>query len=154
MAVCNNCGAELKNGAKFCENCGAPAEAVQEPVREYVEEQTVEYYTEAPVANTPEQDSMAKSAMIMAIVGLALSELGLPGIIVSAIAKGKVKKATAAGATGGKLKAARILSTIGLILSIVMTIVWLLYIVIIGAAVAYGINEGGFESLESSLNSF
>lgn len=154
MGFCSNCGSELKDGAKFCENCGAPVEIAQEPVREFVEEQTVEYYTEAPVVNTPEQESMTKSALIMSIVGLALSELGIPGIIISAIAKSKVKKATAAGAIGGKLKAARILSTIGMILSIVMTIVWLLYIVVIGAAVAYSINEGGFDTIESTFNSF
>ena len=92
--------------------------------------------------------------MIMSIVGLALAEFGIPGIILCAIAKGKVKKATAAGATGGKLKVARILSTIGMILSIVMTIFWLIYIVAIGAAVVYGINEGGFDSIESTFNSF
>ena len=153
MGYCNNCGNELKDGAKFCEHCGAPVDVAKEPVSEYAE-QTVEYYTEAPVVNTPEQDAMAKSAMIMSIVGLALSELGIPGIIISAIAKGKVKKATAAGATGGKLKVARILSTIGIILSIVMTIFWIFYIVAIGAAVAYGINEGGFDSIESAFDSF
>lgn len=149
MANCNNCGSEVQDNAKFCENCGAPVETAQE----YVEEQAVNYYEEAPVGNTAEQESLAKSALVTSIIGLALSELGIPGIIVSAIAKGKVKKAVAAGATGGKLKAARILSKLGLIFSILMTIFWIIYIVAIGAAVVYGINEGGFQEIENALSS-
>lgn len=153
MAFCSNCGSEIKEGAKFCENCGAPVEnAAEQPIREIVYEQTAA----APVVNTPEQESMAKSALTWSIVGLVLAEFGLPGIIVSAIAKGKVKKATAAGTIGGKLKAARILSNIGLALSIVMTIIWAIYTIVIAGVVIYGISEGSFENigeLENALNS-
>ena len=31
MAFCNNCGSQLKPGAKFCENCGALAEEEKTP---------------------------------------------------------------------------------------------------------------------------
>ncbi len=140
MAFCKNCGSELQQGAKFCENCGAPVEEAN--VQQAVEQPV---YTEAQPVNTPEQEGLAKSALILSIVGLVLAELGLPGIIVSAIAKGKVKKATEAGAIGGKLKAARILSKIGLILSIVMTVFWVVYIVAIGGVMAYGISNGAFD---------
>ncbi|GEM_PF-2906218 len=147
MAVCQNCGTELQDGAKFCENCGARVEVAAPVAAQPV-------YTEpVKVGNTPEQESLCKSALVLSIVGAALSELGLPGIIVSAIAKGKVKKATQAGAVGGKLKAARIISNIGLALSIVMTIFWAIYIFLIGGLIVYGISQGGFDELEYSLNS-
>ena len=32
MANCKNCGQQLRDGAKFCENCGAKAEAA--PVKQ------------------------------------------------------------------------------------------------------------------------
>ena len=79
--------------------------------------------------NTTEQEALAKGAMTTSIVGLVLSELGIPGWIVSAIAKKKVKAATEAGVTGGKLKTANILSKIGLPVSIVMTIFWVIYVI-------------------------
>ena len=147
MAVCVNCGAELQEGAKFCENCGARVEAAP------VAAQPV--YTEpVKVGNTPEQESLCKSALTLSIVGAALAELGLPGIIVSAIAKGKVKKATQGGAVGGKLKAARIISNIGLALSIVMTIFWAIYIFLIGGLMVWGISQGGFDDLAYEFDSF
>ena len=31
MATCTHCGAELKPGTKFCENCGAQVSAPQPP---------------------------------------------------------------------------------------------------------------------------
>ena len=155
MAFCPNCGAELRDGVKFCENCGAPVVAAETVVEQAVTEQPVyEQPVSEPVVvgNNPEQNSAAKSALILSIVGLVLAELGIPGIILSAIAKGKVKKAIALGATGAKVKVAKILSTIGLIVSILMTIFWFLYMIIIVGAVAYGASNGGFEEIESILN--
>ena len=105
MKYCSNCGYELKESAKFCENCGAPVEEIPEETGSLVREEPVETYAPVTPLNTPEQESLAKSALIFSIIGLVLAEFGIPGIILSAIAKGKVKKATAAGAIGGKLKA-------------------------------------------------
>ena len=48
-------------------------------------------YTEAPVQESPAKTADAKGAMIMSIIALVLSEFGLPGIILSAIASNKVK---------------------------------------------------------------
>ena len=84
--------------------------------------------------NNVEQEALAKSAMTTSIVGLVLSELGIPGWIVSAIARKKVKAATEAGVAGGKLKTANILSKIGLPVSIVMTIFWVIYVIIMVVA--------------------
>ncbi len=147
MAVCQNCGAELQQGAKFCENCGARVEIVAPVVSEPV------YTAPVKARNTPEQESLCKSALVMSIVGAVLSETGIPGIIVSAIAKGKVKKAMKSGAVGGKLKAARIVSNIGLALSIVMTIFWLFYLLVIGSAIFFAVNEGAFDELAYEFGS-
>ena len=80
--------------------------------------------------NTQEQQGLVKSSLIMSIVGLVLSETGVPGWIVSAIAKKKVKAAQSAGATGGQLKTADILSKIGLPVSIVVTVIYVLSFII------------------------
>ena len=135
MAYCTHCGNELKEGARFCEACGYEVQThAPVPVRQ---NRPIER-----VGNTPEQEEQAKSALIWSIVGAALSELGLPGWIVSAVAKGKVKRAMRAGTTGGKLKAARIVSNVGLGISIAMTIFWALYICLIVGIVVFAAQNG------------
>lgn len=154
MAFCSNCGSELRPGAKFCENCGAPAEVIAAPAEQVVYEQD-RTVNETVVVDNGEQNSLSKSALIWSIVGLALSELGVPGIIVSAIAKGKVKKAAAAGATGGKIKTARILSKIGMIVSIVMTVFWFIYAIVMGVAIVYAIKDSnGLEEIGRAFRAF
>ncbi|MBR0425622.1 MAG: zinc ribbon domain-containing protein [Clostridia bacterium] len=157
MATCKNCGSELAESAKFCENCGAPVEV---PEAVAAVEETVTYESTPVVAtavNTPEQESACKTALVLSIIGLALCESGVPGIIFSAIAKSKVKKAKALGAIGGKLKTAGILATIGLVVSIVMTVVWVIYAIavaaVFGAIIYEGIDSGTFEEVISELNS-
>ena len=164
MAFCTNCGRELAEGAKFCENCGTPVAvetvtetAIVEAEPAFEESTPVEtpVYVAAAPQNTPEQASAAKSALIFSIIGLALAEMGLPGIILSAIARGKVKKAQALGAIGGKVKTANILSLIGLIASIVMTVVWVIYIIVMIALVvglAYGAYNGYYDSMLNVLS--
>ena len=157
MAFCQNCGAELKEGARFCENCGAAVLSTQEPAYTqpvynepvYSEPEPQPVYSEpAAVVNNAEQQSAAKSALILSIVGLVLSELGLPGIIVCAIAKSKIKSATELGAIGAKIKVARILATVGMVFSIIMTVVWFIYLVaIIGVA-----SSGAFEDLADEIS--
>lgn len=157
MAFCKNCGSELKEGARFCEQCGTPVQqapqAPEQPAYNY--QQSTYNYQEQPAYNyqqpaynyqqqpeqpapAPAQSGDAKGAMIMSIIGLALSELGIPGIILCAIAKGKVKKAEAAGATGGMVKVGKILSKIGMIVSIVMTVIWAIYFFAIVGLAASG----------------
>lgn len=121
MAYCTHCGNELKEGARFCEACGYEVQThAPVPVRQ---NRPIER-----VGNTPEQEEQAKSALIWSIVGAALSELGLPGWIVSAKAKKRVRTAMEEGIVGGKLKAARIVSNVGFGVSIGFTIYWALMI--------------------------
>ena len=86
-----------------------------------------------------EQNAENQSAMVTSVVGLALSSLGLPGWIVSAIARGKCKKLIEAGEpVAGQLKVANILSRIGLPVSIVMTVIYVLYFIL---GVALGVSQ-------------
>ena len=89
-------------------------------------------YGTAPKAADAEKNNEGRTAMILAIIGAVLSELGIPGLILSAIAKGKVKAwEEKYGPTTGMAKAARIISTIGLVFSILMTVFWIVYIILI-----------------------
>ena len=89
------------------------------------------------IQNSPEQQALAKSSLIFGILGAALSSTGIIGLIFSLIAGGKVKKAKEAGATGGALKAAGILQKIGLIVSIVCVVI---YVISFVAGVVQGLN--------------
>lgn len=154
---CHNCGNALEDGAKFCPNCGTPVavpEVKQEPVAAepvvedpVVEESQPEYVAPAapvyqqPVvepAVNPETEGMRKSILIFGIIGLAFScsfYLSLLGIIFSAIGKGKVKKYLAAGGQlSGKAKVGNILAKVGLILGIVLTVCFVIWLIVIIAA--------------------
>ena len=121
---CSNCGNQLTDDARFCEHCGA---AVETPAPETTE------IAPAPVAEkeNPDLNGLATSTLILGIVGLALSEMGLPGLIVSSIG---LKKAAEferkAGNLFGKAKTGRLLAKIGKIVGIVMTIFLAVYFTI------------------------
>ena len=120
---CSKCGNQLPEDARFCEHCGTPAEtpapATAEIAPAPVKEQT-----------DPELNSMATNTLILGIVGLALSEMGLPGWIVSSIG---LKKAAEferkAGKLYGKAKTGRLLAKIGKIVGIVMTIYLVMFFI-------------------------
>ena len=100
-----------------------------------------------------QKNAEGRTAMILAIIGVVLSELGIPGIILSAIAKGKVKAwEQKYGPATGMAKAAKIISTVGLILSIFMTVFWVLYFFIIVGLIAAGRSGELEEILEDLFN--
>lgn len=93
-----------------------------------------------------QKNSLATKTMILGIVAIAISELGIPGIILGAIALGSAKNYVAAyGQLEGKAKVGKILGTVGLIVGIVMTVVWLIY-GIIGCAAASALSSGAIQS--------
>ncbi len=167
---CPSCGAQLGDNAKFCPSCGAaiavqpqsapqPEPQYQQPAQPQYQEpqyQQPQYQEPVRTANSEAQTSAGRSAMILAIVGLALSELGLPGLIISAIAKKKVKAYTAQyGAPTGMAKVAKILSTVGLIISIIMMVFWAIYIIVaIVAAIAAASMNSYTNDLSNELNNF
>ena len=76
MAFCKVCGAQVQDGARFCESCGAPIEQpapqpVPQPVQQEYQSQytyTAPVYTEAQPAA-----SNSKGTLILAIVGAVCS---------------------------------------------------------------------------------
>ncbi len=95
-----------------------------------------------PVSATPAGAPTPTNILILGIIGLAISWIpfaSIAGIIVSAIGMKKSNAYVAAGGiTCGQSKTGRILARVGLIVSIVMTVVWAIYFtVIIIAAASY-----------------
>ena len=148
---CSKCGAEVSNNATFCTNCGAKIEKAPEEIK------AAPLYdaAEVPVAPTPTETmlngqyntaepapvnvpdaGLSNSILTLGIVALAVSELGIPGIIVGAIGRKKAKKFIEDNGTiFGKAKVGSILAKAGLIVGIVMTVVWAIYALSVGALV-------------------
>lgn len=126
--ICKNCGAEVADETKFCQNCGAMIEA--EPVP-----------AEAPVYEAVPVEQPAGPGLVWGILGLAFgctAILSFLGIIFSAIGVGKAKKYAKQGyPLTGKNKAGSILSKIGLPVSIVVLV---LFIIEIAAAAVLAVN--------------
>ena len=145
---CRNCGNQLPENALFCGNCGTKVEAQAAPQQPaYTAPQQPAYeapqqpvYTAPQVTpvvaperpqEDPELNSLATNTMILGIVGLALSEMGLPGLIVSNIALNKAAEfERKAGKLFGKAKIGRNLAKPGKIVGIVMTIFWAVYFLV------------------------
>ncbi|MBQ7599726.1 MAG: hypothetical protein IJU57_03525 [Clostridia bacterium] len=86
-----------------------------------------------------QQNNQQPNLLVFGILALVLAELGIPGIIIGAIGRSKGKKFIQAGGTlTGASKVGYILSLIGLILGIVMTVFWIIYIIVIAVAGANG----------------
>ena len=104
---CRFCGKELKDGVKFCANCGAKVETYEK----------TQYFSESNSAQTqlyvnnitPEEylkmleEEKAKKPNPFAIIGIATSVIPVVGLTFSIIGLAKSKKS----------KVARILSSIG-----------------------------------------
>ena len=141
--ICNNCKAEIENGSEFCNHCGAPVTA-GEPVSE---RQPVTY-NEQDIAAEADCPSPIK-VLIFGIIGLALSfDYTIPGIILSAIGLKFANDYIAClGNTNTKVKVGRILSIVGLIRSIVLTVLIFIYVGIIllfyGAMILTALAESG-----------
>ena len=99
------------------------------------EMQYTEVVEEVPTVN-PEADSMSTKALVWGNLGLAMSGWGVLGLIFSIIGKNCANSfERMTGELSGKAKVGSILAKIGLIISIVMTVIWGLYFLIIVAAI-------------------
>jgi len=134
---CPNCGTHTEDGLAFCPNCGAnlkteaKAQEIPQPVQgSYQQPYQLNPQVEVPAVNTT-------PALVLGILSLVFS--GIVGIILAAVGKSKIKGFIAQGVpVAGKLKAAKILCTVGLILGIVCTVIYVLYGCAVGAAIASG----------------
>lgn len=124
---CTNCGAQINDGTKFCPKCGVQVGGEQAPVVTPVEPVTPVYAE--PVMRVKPKNDTSTSILVLGILALALCELGIPGIILGAIAKKKAGQFVADnGVLYGKAKVGRILGNFGFIIGIVMTVFWVIYI--------------------------
>ncbi|MBQ8731358.1 MAG: zinc ribbon domain-containing protein [Oscillospiraceae bacterium] len=157
MAFCTNCGKELPEGAAFCTNCGSATAAqpaapqveepqaapqYQEPAYQYVP--TPEYtYAEVPETSGPRK--LATGQLVFSIINIVLGcctcggfIFGVIALILTIVAKGSKTDEDAAK----KLKAAKILNIVGIIISALAVIAF----VLLGAFGALGGMMAGFES--------
>lgn len=141
---CPKCGSLLEEGAKFCQNCGAKMESAEQNVSEPVQADT-------PVAEQPqrandasaiedsfEAQDLASSTLTMGILSLVFCEISLLGLIFAIICKFKAKKyAALTGKLSGKANVGKILSTVGLVISIIMTVCLLMILCLIILGLSY-----------------
>ena len=147
---CRNCGSQLPDNAAFCGNCGTKVEAVaaapQQPAYEAVQQpapaqEPVFVAPQQPVQAPPKPavdpylDDLAGSVLARGITGLILAFVGIPGIIVSAKAKNLAAEyERKAGQLSGRAKVGSILAKVGFPVGWGMTAFYVLYAIILMAA--------------------
>ena len=152
---CKNCGTQMNDNAAFCPACGAKAAGVEQNDYQnnyYAESYQYDnyqpdYYQQDPYqvqhydpAATPEAERYASKSLTFGILSLVFG--GILGIIFAGIARNNaVFYQEQIGELAGKVKVGHTLGTVGLILSIistvlgVCTIIWyVLYLGIIMSA--------------------
>ena len=139
---CKNCGSKIEDGARFCPSCGtavesaAPVTPAAEPVAQPVQAPVQEPVYVAPAPAPVQAPDNSTSVLVMGILAVALCEFGILGIIFGAIGLGKAKAFLLShGILFGKAKVGRILSKVGLIVGIIMTVFWLVYFIFLGALI-------------------
>ena len=144
---CENCGAALAEGVHFCPECGAPVTASGVQMQQMMEPQR---QTGGETVVLPASDngfSKALTLFIFADVGAVLGWIPytcLIGLVFSAIARGMARRFVDAGYQiggqnlTGKAKVSgifaqigRIVSLVGLIVSIVVCVFMLLFIALV-----------------------
>ncbi|MEE1105941.1 MAG: hypothetical protein UH083_08270 [Ruminococcus sp.] len=130
---CQYCGMNV-DGKAFCPQCGARVQAPAQPSYNY----NGGYNQPAAPQGNP------TNVLVFGILGLALSGLGIVGLIFSIIGLKKANNYIATyGNISNQVRIGRRLAIAGMIVSIIMTVIWVLYIVIIVVAVA---SSGGSNS--------
>lgn len=142
MAFCKNCGNELPDDAKFCTSCGAPAQENETVTATPVVNETV--YTETPA---PKERSLNVGMLVFSIINMALY-CGVVFGIISLIMTILAKNADTDESEHSKLKTAKILNIIGIIIT---SVIALLYAVIIVFSVLLGTAFGASEISTGTL---
>ena len=134
---CSNCGNNIPDGSVNCPVCGAAVQQ-QQPQQPVYQQPAYQQpaYQQQPVYQQPAADDGSGSILTFGILGLALCEVPILGLIfaIMAIKKSGAFAATHGGTCYGKAKVGRILGIVGLVASIIMTIYWVVFIIACGAA--------------------
>ena len=126
---CQNCGANV-DGKVFCPQCGAQVQAPAQPSYNY---NTGYNQPVAPQGNPT-------NVLVFGIIGLALSTMGIVGLIFSIIALKKANNYIATyGDISNQVRIGRRLAIAGLVVSIICTII---YVLIFVAAIVAGTSSG------------
>ena len=126
---CQNCGANV-DGKAFCPQCGAQVQASAQPSYNY---NTGYNQPVAPQGNPT-------NVLVFGIIGLALSTMGIVGLIFSIIALKKANNYIATyGDISNQVRIGRRLAIAGLVVSIIFTII---YVLIFVAAIVAGTSSG------------
>ena len=121
--ICNQCGAQIPDGSNVCPNCGAAVSA---------QPQYQQPYQAQPVQAQP-------NTLTFGILSLVFCETVILGLIFAIIGRKKGKAFIAQGGTlTGASKVGFILSKVGLILSILFIVYWVIWIALLAAGVATG----------------
>ena len=126
---CQNCGANV-DGKAFCPQCGAQVQAPAQPSYNY---NTGYNQPAAPQGNPT-------NVLVFGIIGLALSTMGIVGLIFSIIALKKANNYIATyGNISNQVRIGSRLAIAGLVVSIICTII---YVLIFVAAIVAGTSSG------------
>ena len=125
VAFCKNCGNELPDGAKFCTSCGAPAQENETVAATPVVNETV--YTETPA---PKERSLNVGMLVFSIINTALccSVFGIIAIIMTILAR----TADTDEGENSKLKTAKTLNILGVVLGFVISVAYIIFMFVIG----------------------
>lgn len=160
---CNKCGAPIPEDSAFCNNCGAPVAEPEKAVEESAEtpafeENTAEIVPAAPVAPAPveasaaparssscEENEAAKSIMISGILACAFTYTGvlaIVGLIFALITRSKVKAYESTyGPAHHKAKIGKIMSVVCIPVSIVLTVLVIIYVSVYAGFFAFIISQ-------------
>lgn len=121
---CRNCGKELAENNQFCTYCGVRRGSQSEY---------------ASPALSPEGKGAAVSALVWGIVAVVVCQLPL-GFIFGIIGQNKVREAEKMGIENGMVKAGRVMSLIGLIVGIIMTVFWAIFLLVMVGLLTFAVS--------------
>lgn len=141
---CQSCNATITENDAFCPQCGtavikAPAQAeTVEEVAPVAKEEKAES-TATPAVDEVKRNALSLKILILSIVGLATAFIfGLPGLIISGIAKKKIKAYDQTyKEADARIKTCKHLAPAGFVLGLIITVVALASFLIHVATLLY-----------------
>lgn len=140
---CNRCGNQFDHTyTNVCPSCGNVMDTTNYNQPDIASEQS--YNPQQPIQNTSPDTST--TVLVWSIIGLAFAiypYVSFLGIIFSCIARNKLKEYLQShnNIYTGKIRTSNILSTIGLITSIVMSVIYVILFIAICAGVSIGLSN-------------